>query len=293
MSEPLENLRAPRFSQHMAQGHSFRVAQWPAVRGQRARPLLFFSGIGANIELLAPFLEEMRGRDVITFDMPGVGGTPPFSRPYRLSTMAKAAREILTDLGIADVDVMGVSWGGMLAQEFAYRGRQSVKNLVLAATSAGMPMIPGDPSTLVKMLGSHRYADALSIDAYLQTLYGGSNRDLGTYAARMQAPTSIGYWHQVMAIIGWTSVRKLTRVRAPTLILMGADDRLLPPSNGQILKFLSRNARLEVLAGAGHLFVLTHRDAAVKMIEGFLDRSSVTVSARATPGTPIHAGAAH
>ncbi|MBV1688438.1 alpha/beta fold hydrolase [Novosphingobium sp. G106] len=145
MSEQLEDLHPPSFSQHMAQGHSFRVARWPAPHGARSRPLLFFSGIGANIELLAPFLQEFGSRDVITFDMPGVGGTAPFPRPYRLSTMAKAAREILSGLGVEDVDVMGVSWGGMLAQEFAYRNRQTVKNLVLAATSAGMPMVPGAP----------------------------------------------------------------------------------------------------------------------------------------------------
>jgi pimeloyl-ACP methyl ester carboxylesterase len=279
MSKPHAPSRRVQLADHVVFGHRFRVGRWPAER-RSSRPLLFFSGIGANIELLAPFLKRLCGRDVITFDMPGVGGSANYPSLYRLSAMADVAHQIMSDMGCEQVDVMGVSWGGMLAQEFAYRHPKSVRRLVLVATSPGMPMIPGSISTLWKMMSSHRYTDPESMRPFLETLYGGTGSGLGSYALRMQPPSSTGYLYQVLALIGWTSARKLTRVRAKTLILMGKDDKLVPPANGHILKFLLNDARIEVLEGAGHLLVLTHMDAAVSMIERFLDHQSPATNSR-------------
>lgn len=264
--------RPADLSDHAIGAHRLRVARWKADSpGLRPPPLLFFSGIGANIELLAPFLEALHGRDVVTFDMPGIGGSADSTGPYRLAAMADAACAIVADLGYAKIDVMGVSWGGMLAQEFAYRHGKSVNRLVLAATSAGMPMIPGTLSSLLKMVQPRRYVVTGAIEDYLQTLYGGSTEGLDGYAARIRAPSTRGYLHQLLAIAGWTSVRKLTRISAETLVLMGAEDRLAPPANGQILRFLLDKVTLEVLADAGHLFLLTHREAVARRIEAFLD----------------------
>lgn len=220
--------------------------------------------------MLAPFLEQLSGRDVVTLDILGLGGSSESLQPYRLSAMAEAAAQIVTELGYDEIDVMGVSWGGMLAQEFAYRQRLRVKRLVLAATSPGMPMVPGNLSSLFKMALPQRYSVSGAMETFLQGLYGGSTLGLSDYGSRIRAPTPQGYFHQVLAIVGWTSVRKLTRVSAETLILMGDDDCLVPPANGQILKFLLKNARLEVLRDAGHLFLLTHRDEAAEHVERFL-----------------------
>ena len=285
MSEPLSRprpdlaTRSVRFSEHVVGGNRFRAARWRAETERAAHPLLFFSGIGANIELLAPFLEQLRGRDVVTFDVPGLGGSSDSVRPYRLSAIADAAAQIVRELGYGEIDVMGVSWGGMLAQEFAYRHRTTVRRMILAATSPGMPMIPGNLSALFKMVLPQRYAAAGAIETFLQGLYGGSTRGLGGYAARIRAPTAKGYLHQILAIVGWTSVRKLTRVRAETLILMGKEDRLVPPANGQILKFLLRRAQLDVLEDAGHLFLLTHRDDVADRIEHFLGGAAAPAGA--------------
>jgi poly(3-hydroxyalkanoate) depolymerase len=266
--------RSPQFADHRVGDHTFRVARWRASGESGAPPLLFFTGIGANIELLAPFLERLHERDVITFDMPGLGGTPAYASPYRLSAMARAASGILDQLGCGGVDVMGVSWGGMLAQEFAYRYPQRIERLVLAATSAGFPMVPGKLSTLIRMVNPQRYANPATMGPFLQSLYGGSDVGLGSYTARMSAPSSTGYLHQILAIAGWTSARKLTGVRAKTLVLMGNEDRLVPPANGHILKFLLQDGRLEFFDDAGHLFILTHADQVLQTINGFLGARS-------------------
>jgi pimeloyl-ACP methyl ester carboxylesterase len=260
------------------------VARWHAADENASAPLLFFTGIGATIELLAPFLARFQKRDVITFDMPGVGQTPDFPRSYRLSAMAAAAREILDQLGYDRVDVMGVSWGGMLAQEFSYRYQQQGDHLVLAATTAGFPMIPGKLSTLVRMMSSHRYADAAALGPFLQSLYGGSGEGLDNYASRMVAPSNQGYMHQIMALAGWTSMRKLTCVGAKTLILMGSEDKLVPSSNGYIMKLLLKDAALEIIEGAGHLFVLTHADRVRILIEIFIERQQELGSATREAG---------
>src|SRR5690606_9206635 len=118
-----------------------RTAVWEG-KGPH-RPLLFFNGIGANIELIAPLAEEFTDRDVIAFDAPGVGGSPAASFPYRPWQFARMAAGILDELGYDDVDVMGVSWGGAMAQQFAFQFGARVHHLILAATSAGMFMVPG------------------------------------------------------------------------------------------------------------------------------------------------------
>src|SRR5499427_448224 len=88
--------------------------------GDKARPpLLLFNGIGANIELVEPFLDAFDGPEAIIFDVPGVGGSPSPRLPYRPSTLARLTARLLDQLGHAEVDVLGVSWGGALAQQFA------------------------------------------------------------------------------------------------------------------------------------------------------------------------------
>jgi pimeloyl-ACP methyl ester carboxylesterase len=91
-------------------------------RGDAARPpLLVFNGIGANIELVAPFLDALEGPEAIVFDMPGVGGSPVATLPYRPWTLARLSARLLDQLGHERVDVLGVSWGGAIAQQFAFQ----------------------------------------------------------------------------------------------------------------------------------------------------------------------------
>ena len=135
-------------------GRILRVARWtaPKRRGTAAQPpLLFFNGIGANIELVAPFARRLGNRDFIIFDMPGVGGSPDPVVPYNPFTMSATAAKLMDQLGYAGqtIDVMGVSWGGAMAQHFAMQYAQRVGRVILAATSAGWLMMPGKISALL------------------------------------------------------------------------------------------------------------------------------------------------
>jgi pimeloyl-ACP methyl ester carboxylesterase len=95
-------------------------------------PLLRFNGIGANWELAKPFLEALTHTTAIIFDVPGVGGSPAPSLPYRPSTLARLAAGLVAELGYGEIDVAGVSWGGGVAQQFAHQYPKLCRRLVLA-----------------------------------------------------------------------------------------------------------------------------------------------------------------
>ena len=198
-------------------------------RGDGVRPpLLLFNGIGANWELAEPFLLALAHTTTIIFDIPGIGGSPMPRRPYRPSNIAKLGARLVAALGYRTVDVAGVSWGGGLAQQFAYQYPDVCRRLVLAATSPGALMIPGRPGTLLRIATPRRYWDKEHMRKVAPDIYGGAFRKdpslVGRHAAGMFGATHLGYVYQLLALAGWSSLPWLRRVRQPTLVLMGRDD---------------------------------------------------------------------
>ena len=264
--------RQPSFQILRAGGRQLRVAVWAAAPGgPPRRPLLFFNGIGANIELMAPLADWFPDRDLITFDVPGVGGSPKPTAPYRPWTMAWSAKRILDKLGYDKVDVMGVSWGGGLAQQFAFQHPDRTGHLVLAATSAGVIMVPGDVRSLSKMADPKRYIDPEFMRKNFETLYGGETVGADGHIGRITPPTRAGYLYQLAAMVGWTSVPFLPLLKAPTLVMMGDADRIVPLINGKFLAGLIPKARLEIIPGGGHLFLVSQAAKVAPMIRAFLD----------------------
>lgn len=236
-------------------------------------PLLMFNGIGANLELAFPFMDALEGRGAIIFDVPGVGGSPLPALPYRPSTLARMAMRLLDHLEIDEVDVSGVSWGGGLAQQFAYQYPRRCRKLVLAATSAGWFMVPGRPGVLSKMGSVKRYTDKGYMRSIASEIYGGDFRKdpnlITAHAKAMKPGSSKGYALQLLAMMGWTSVAWLWRLRQPTLVISGTDDPLIPVTNARLLATLIPNARLE-LVDNGHLFMVTRPAETAAIIEDFL-----------------------
>jgi poly(3-hydroxyalkanoate) depolymerase len=243
-------------------------------RGRESRtPLLLFNGIGANWQLARPFLEALTETAII-FDMPGIGGSPLPKRPYRPSGMARLGARLVSDLGYDKVDIAGVSWGGGIAQQFAYQYPQLCRRLVLCATSPGAIMVPGNPQAILRMATPRRYLDKNYMRKIAPDLYGGAFRKdpsmIGRHAEAMFGPRGMGYVYQLLAMVGWTSLPWLSAVRQPTLILMGRDDPLVPVANGHILARLIPNSRLEVIDD-GHLFIVAQPVETARRIEPFLD----------------------
>ncbi len=255
-------------------GRMLRVAVRPG--NSPWPPLLLCNGIGARLELLQPFVDALDPRRVVVrFDMPGIGGSPPPVVPYHMWTLAPLLTSLLDQLGYGQADVLGISWGGGLAQQFAVRSPARVRRLVLVATATGALMVPGHPRVLRHMLTPRRHRDPEYAAAVAGQIYGGSLRAgpsrtgelLG--APELPAPSK-GYYYQLLAAAGWTSLPLLPLVRQPTLILAGDDDPLTPPVNARIMHRLIPRSELHVYHG-GHLDLVSEPARMAALVEQFLN----------------------
>src|SRR6516164_3693963 len=238
-------------------------------------PLLLFNGIGGNIELLEPIAGWMPQREIITFDIPGVGHSPLPVLPYRLNGIAGLATQVLDHFGHTQTDVLGVSWGGAVAQQFARNHAERCRRLILCATSTGMIMVPSNPLVALKLATPLRYTSKSYARRVAGDIYGGDYRDnpdlaLQTFKhVKWQSPR--GYYLQLAAAVGWTSVHWLHRLRQPTLVMAGSDDPLVPLLNARLMHMLIPRSELQVL-DCGHLFLITRAKESAQAINEFLDR---------------------
>ena len=210
---------------------------------------------------------------VLTFDVPGVGASPAPLLPYRMREVVRLATGVLDAFDVAQADVFGVSWGGAAAQEFAIRQRARCRSLTLAATNAGMVMVPGNPAVLLRLLSPRRYLDPSYLMRIGGKLYGGLLRTerevLRIHSHALRGPSQRGYFYQLLATVGWTSWHRLHRVTVPALVLMGRDDPIVPPVNGRILAARLPRATVETI-DCGHLFVLTRPREIAQRVERFI-----------------------
>jgi poly(3-hydroxyalkanoate) depolymerase len=268
-----------------------------SVRGS-GRPLLLITGLGASLELAEAFEQELaaRGRQVISFDAPGIGGSTPYRSPRRMPGLVRTVVGLLDALGLDEVDVFGVSLGGVVAQQLAHQAPHRVRGLVLAATAPGVGGMPGAPSALLGLATPRRYRD---VEHYLQIagrIYGGMARTdphrlLRTVLGRVRPPSVIGYVGQLYAIAGWTSMPWLHTLRQPTLVLAGDDDPIIPLVNGRILAWRIPGAKLHVVRGGGHLFILERPAEMAGLVTSFLEGQPVaTVRSGSTRWTDHPSG---
>jgi poly(3-hydroxyalkanoate) depolymerase len=268
-------------------GRAIRVAVREGAPGRP--PLLLCNGIGASLELLQPFVDALDPRrGVIRFDMPGIGGSPAPVIPYHLAASAPLLSGLLDQLGHQRADVLGISWGGGLAQQFALSRPDRVRRLVLVATGPGTLMVPGRPGVLMRMLTPRRHRDPGFAARIAGELYGGSvrtdpalARDLLHATARL-GPAR-GYYYQLISGIGWTSLPRLPKLRQPTLILAGDDDPIIPLVNARIMHRLIPRSELHIYHG-GHLELVADAERIAPVVAAFLDAGPATPESQAMKG---------
>jgi len=240
-------------------------------------PLLLINGIGANLELCIPFIEDLAEKEVIIFDIPGTGGSDTPIKLRRFKHLAKLANKLLDNLGYGRVDVAGVSWGGALAQQFAHQYPKRTRRLILAATSAGMMMVPAKFSVLKNMITPRRYISKGFMRKVSGSIYGGRIRRnpklVMDLSKKIIPPRTRGYVYQLLAGLGWTSFHWLHTLRQPTLLLAGDDDPLVRPVNAKVMSLMIPNCHLELIPGGGHLFMLHNTKAVTPIIREFLNKA--------------------
>lgn len=255
--------------------HALRMSVRPGTGS--GPPLVLANGIGVPLEVLTPFVNALDPAiEVIRFDAPGVGGTPTPPVPLPYQVVARRLGQALDELGYGRVDILGISWGGGLAQQFAFQNPRRCRRLVLAATATGSVMVPGKPTVLRHMVTPRRHQDPTYARTIAGAIYGGSMRSPEVESpleARAQGGSSRGYLYQLLGTAGWTSLPYLKFIRQPTLILAGDDDPIVPVQNARIMARLLPHAHLEIYPD-GHLGLITRAPELAASVAEFLTAES-------------------
>ena len=248
------------------------------IRPGRGVPLVLCNGIGASLEVFDPLVEQLDpDTPIVRLDVPGTGGSPDSPLPYGFPYLAVVLGRLLRKVGIVGpVDVLGLSWGGALAQQFAFQNPRRCRRLILVSTGTGAIMVPGGPAILAKMVTPRRFLDHDYAASIAGTIYGGTVRDDPSTIKRLfdrqlMGGSRVGYLHQLLAGAVWTSLFALPLVRQQTLIIAGLDDPIIPVVNARIMGRLLPHATVHLHRG-GHVDLITNAAELAPVIELFRSR---------------------
>ena len=244
----------------------------------KGRPLLLIMGLGYPSDMwwrelpwLTPHFTTVR------FDNRGVGRTGTGAeRPYSVERMALDARAVLHAAGFARATVFGVSLGGTIAQELALTHPQAVDRLLLGCSHPGGANVVIDQEAIALLASRGAMTPEEAAEAAIPFIYApGTPRadidaDLAVRAAHPTDPA--GYAAQLTdAVLAWRgSLDRLPGLAIPTLLVHGDLDRLVPIGNSRRMAAVLPNARLEVLAGASHIFSTDQPERTRAVLESFL-----------------------
>ena len=238
-------------------------------------PLVLCNGIGASLEVLDPLVARLDpDTTIVRFDAPGAGGSPNSPLPYGFPYLAAVLGRLLNKVGIAGrVDILGLSWGGALAQQFAFQHPRRCRKLILVSTGTGAIMVPGNPKVLAKMITPRRFLEHDYAASIAGELYGGTVRTDASMIKRLfdrqlMAGSRIGYLHQLLAGSVWTSIFALPLIRQETLIVAGTDDPIIPVANARIMQWLLPHSTVHLHSG-GHVDLITNAAELAPVIDTF------------------------
>jgi pimeloyl-ACP methyl ester carboxylesterase len=241
-------------------------------------PLLLIMGMsGTALHWGEPFLEPLRRNfDVIAYDHRGVGASSRLQGPVTIAEMAEDAAGLLDALGLDSAHVMGISMGGMIAQELALAQPGRVRTLTLGCTYCG-----GEGSSLTGPEVLSPLVDAMLSGDRERALRAGFEINV---SAEMAKDDALWARHQAIAseravavpvvmaqleaCMAHDTSARLPGLTMPTLIIHGTDDQLLPVRNGRLIASRIRDSRLEILDGVGHLFFWEQPDRSAELVHG-------------------------
>ena len=241
----------------------------------RGVPLLLIMGLGYASPMwhrTRPVLSQYFR--TIAFDNRGVGlsNVPP--GPYSIATMASDAAAVLDAAGIARAHVFGVSMGGMIAQEFALQYPARMHSLILGCTSPGGSLTVRAASNVIDILFVRGMTPAQAREAILSFIYDASTPpekiEQDVTVRQPWLPNPQGHMAQLQGILGWESYSRIAQINAPTLVIHGKSDGLVPCGNGELIAGRIPGAKLVLLERASHLFLTDQTEAAHKEILEFL-----------------------
>ncbi len=246
-------------------------------------PLLLIMGYGSNCSHWFAIRDSLaKEHRVIIFDNRGTGRSDKPDIPYTAEMMTGDIIGLLDAIGIGATNVFGVSMGGMIAQEFALRYPGRLKSLILGCTSCGGPNAIKSTAEATAFLFDPERAKLSNEEKAYSTIPWLWNKDFidnnpeavkRYVATTTEHPTPpYAYICQGNFIMTFNSYDRLPEIKAPTLAICGAEDRLISPDNSQILASRIPNAELVILENAGHGFITDSAEESSKIILEFLKR---------------------
>jgi pimeloyl-ACP methyl ester carboxylesterase len=233
-------------------------------RAGSGEPLLMIQGMsGTHVAWGEPFLGPLRGSfDVIAFDNRGIGLSAPIEGAFTIVEMAEDAAGLMDELGLESAHVVGISMGGMIAQELALAEPDRLRSLTLGCTYCGGPGSQLMPQENVETLAAGMMSgdrDKAIRASYEVNLSPAFRSDESRYAAFHEMATSVPAAKrtielQAQAIFGHDTSGRLGEISTPTLIIYGTEDGVLPYPNGELIASLMPEARLETFKDVGHMF---------------------------------------
>ncbi|HEY7892762.1 MAG TPA: alpha/beta hydrolase [Solirubrobacteraceae bacterium] len=239
-------------------------------------PLLLIMGMsGTAMHWGEPFLEPLRAEfEVITYDHRGVGLSGRVEAPFTIADLAGDAAALLDALEVDSAHVLGISMGGMIAQELALARPKSIRTLAIGCTYCG-----GEGSSLTSQAVMEKLAGGMmsgELELALRSAWEANvSADFARDAGLYDAFRAIGLEHsvalavimeQMRAIAGHDTSERLSILQMPTLIIHGTEDQMLPVANAYVLQQRLPHARLEILEGVGHLFFWERPERSAELI---------------------------
>jgi len=267
---------------HFFEWHGHRIHVVDSGRGE---PLLLVPGLGNNVDMWKPFMDQFRERRIVRLEAPGTGLSSTPAQPVRIPELSDMLAAILDECCIEWADVVGFSYGGAVAQQFAHDHPARVRRLVLAATFCGVGSVPGSQAAMMSLATPLRYYSPSYYNRTAQMTSGGvTGRDSSVrhwmiQERRRHPPSSVGYTMQLLGILGWSSRSFLHEIPHETLVICGDDDPLVPVANGRMLASLIPRAQLEVVERGGHLLLWDDAKNVSRRIRRFLNSETIDPTA--------------
>jgi 3-oxoadipate enol-lactonase len=242
-------------------------------------PLVMIMGLGYSHEMWHRTWPVMASKyRTIVFDNRGVGQSDVPPGPYLIAQMAADTAAVMDAAGLEQAHVMGVSMGGVIAQEFAITYPHRVRSLILGCTTCGgKESVAAAPNVLQVLMARATMTPEEGAEAMVPFIYDASTPrsriDEDLAIRRRTFPTAAGYLAQLQGVVAWTGYERLPQIKAPTLIIHGETDQLVPPQNAHILHERIAGSRLAMLPNASHILMTDQPQACHGALLEFLATS--------------------
>jgi 3-oxoadipate enol-lactonase len=253
-------------------------------RSGAGEPLLLIQGMsGSHRAWGRPFLEALeQSFECIVFDNRGIGGSTIGEEPFTIAELAADTAGLLDALGLERVHVLGISMGGMVAQQLALAHPQRLLSLTLGCTYCGgtgsMLMDPADFQGMAEAMASGDRPRVLRAmwELNLSPAFRAEEERFAGFAAMAEAVAvpQRTVELQLQAIVGHNTRSRLAEVETPTLVIHGDVDRVLPYPNGELIAALMPNAHLQTLADVGHMFWWEQPTRSAELIRAYAPASA-------------------